>query len=149
QQRRLRHRGEHAGGRGEDQAERTGHGRAERVEQPRELDERQRRHDGGDDREPGRGGEPGRAGGNRQQRSATEDADHRTVATRVGLRPPYRRSRFWYSSTAWSRWLARKSGHSVSVTQISAYAICQSRKLLTRSSPLVRMSRSGSGCPAV
>ena len=43
----------------------------------------------------------------------------------------------------------RKSGHSVSVTQISEYAICHSRKLLTRISPLVRISRSGSGCPDV
>src|SRR5215208_6972435 len=46
--------------------------------------------------------------------------------------PPYRRSRFWYARTASSRSRFRKSGHSVSVTQISAYAICHKRKLLTR-----------------
>jgi len=43
----------------------------------------------------------------------------------------------------------RNSGQGVDVTQISAYAICHSRKFEMRISPLVRMSRSGSGCPAV
>ena len=42
-----------------------------------------------------------------------------------------------------------KSGHSVSVTYISVYAICQRRKLLNLISPLVLMRRSGSGMPAV
>ena len=40
---------------------------------------------------------------------------------------------------------SRKSGHSVSVTYISVYASCQRKKLRMRISPLVRMSRSGSG----
>src|SRR5271157_6152959 len=65
------------------------------------------------------------------------------------MRPPKRRSRFWNASIASSNSLPRKSGHSVSVTKISAYAACHSRKLLSRISPLVRISRSSSGNPCV
>src|SRR4029077_10117233 len=67
----------------------------------------------------------------------------------VALRPPNRRSRFWYSNTACSRSVRVKSGHSVSVTYNSEYAICHSRKLEMRISPDVRIRRSGSGQDAV
>src|SRR6266850_2498022 len=58
---------------------------------------------------------------------------------------PNRRSRFAYEPSASSRSLTEKSGHSTGVAHISAYATSQSRKFDTRSSPPVRISRSGSG----
>src|SRR2546427_6470627 len=53
---------------------------------------------------------------------------------------PKRRSRFWKSSMASSRSSSPKSGQSVSVKWISAYASCQRRKFETRNSPLDRKS---------
>src|SRR6266850_4868332 len=58
---------------------------------------------------------------------------------------PNRRSRFAYEPSASSRSLTEKSGHSTGVAHISAYATSQSKKFDTRSSPPVRISRSGSG----
>ena len=59
--------------------------------------------------------------------------------------PPNRRSRLPYSRTASQRLSGPKSGQSVGVKKNSEYADCQSRKLLMRCSPEVRMIRSGSG----
>src|SRR5262249_3707323 len=66
-----------------------------------------------------------------------------------GDSPPNRLSRFWYSMIAVRRWFLRKSGPRTSETTSSAEAICQRGKFDTRSSPPVRTTRSGSGCPAV
>src|SRR5690606_34381160 len=48
---------------------------------------------------------------------------------------PNLRSRCWYARIASYRSSFRKSGHKVEVIYSSVYAICHSRKLLTRNSP--------------
>ena len=63
----------------------------------------------------------------------------------IGHRPPKRRRRLAYSASACCRSRGPKSGQSLSTKASSAYASCQSRKFETRSSPDVRMSRSGIG----
>ena len=42
-----------------------------------------------------------------------------------------------------------KSGHNLSRNRNSEYTICQGKKLLVRNSPLVLITRSGSGSPFV
>lgn len=42
-----------------------------------------------------------------------------------------------------------KSGHNLSRNRNSEYTICQGKKLLVRNSPLVLITRSGSGSPLV
>src|SRR3954469_23615832 len=71
------------------------------------------------------------------------------IARTCALVLPKRRSRFWKSSTATRRSSSPKSGQSVSVRWISAYASCQRRKFETRTSPLVRTSNSSGGRPWV
>src|SRR4029077_18183507 len=89
-------------------------------------------------------------GEDERRRERRGEDDHRVAeagdgaAWKIGQRP-YRRSRRAYDARAWSRCSTPKSGHSTSVAHISAYATSQSRKFETRSSPPVRMSRSGSG----
>src|SRR5919197_2066924 len=60
-------------------------------------------------------------------------------------RPPKRRRRLAYSSSAERSSSFPKSGHRVSTNTSSAYADCHRRKLEIRCSPDVRMTRSGSG----
>src|SRR5581483_10606595 len=60
-------------------------------------------------------------------------------------RPPNRRRRDAYSASAPRRSRSSKSGQYLSTNTSSEYATCQSRKFEMRSSPLVRISRSGSG----
>ena len=67
----------------------------------------------------------------------------RQVGRRTCARDLHRRRQ------AESRSSSRKSGQRVGVTQSSVYEICQSRKLLIRISPAVRIRRSGSDIPAV
>ena len=74
-------------------------------------------------------------------------ADDRDEEPRDELvhRPPNRRRRLAYSSSACRSSASPKSGQSVSTKTSSAYASCQRKKFERRSSPEVRISRSGSG----
>src|SRR4051812_5936652 len=86
------------------------------------------------------------------RRREDPDEDHRRVDRRghralpkISHQRPKRRSRFAYDSRAASRSVTEKSGHRTCVAHISEYATSQSRKFETRSSPPVRIRRSGSG----
>ncbi len=100
-------------------------------------------------RDPERERDDDREDQQRTERGAEHDGRVDGAGGRAGpeiLHRPNRRSRPAYDRSASSRCSTAKSGHSTSVAHISAYATSQSRKFDTRSSPPVRISRSGSGC---
>src|SRR5204863_880444 len=82
--------------------------------------------------------------GEPEDRRQADDRDQDPRPERAH-RPPKRRLLPAYAASACSSSSLPKSGQSVSVKTSSAYASCQSRKLEMRSSPEVRISRSGSG----
>src|SRR5207237_9729937 len=96
----------------------------------------------GEDEDRGKKGRRGEYGD--QNHDRVDDRGDR-APRKVSHYRPNRRSRLAYDASAWSRSATEKSGHSTSVAHISAYATSHSRKFETRSSPPVRMSRSGSG----
>ena len=78
-------------------------------------------------------------------------ADNKRCRTDVFIvqTPPNLRLRCAKAASASSKSFSVKSGHNTSSGINSAYADCHNRKFDSRSSPLGRRIRSGSGWPAV
>src|SRR2546421_515556 len=76
---------------------------------------------------------------------ATVDDAYHDAGDQRTHRPPNLRRRLAYSSIAARNSFGPKSGHRVSTKTNSAYADCHSKKFERRSSPDVRITRSGSG----
>src|SRR5581483_1116135 len=119
-------------------------GRRERAERPCQQPVLVQRDDCPErcEREQPPAADVDRAEHDRQRRRRDEEARDGVAHSYL---PPNRRLRCAYSASAWRRSRASKSGQSRSTKTSSAYASCQSMKFDTRSSPLVRISRSGSG----
>src|SRR5690606_7282090 len=103
---------------------------------------------GGRDRpeEHGVAGQRQQVDGRNDQRSENERGDD-PGAQQAGVywRRPKRRCRSRYQAIAAARSSPLKAGQKLSVKYSSVYAKSQSRKLLMRASPPVRMHRSGGG----
>ncbi len=91
------------------------------------------------------GGERRAAEHDEQQRQrGGRDPDEDPLLQVRAHRPPNRRARWPKAPSARSNASAVKSGQSSGAKTSSEYALCQSRKFESRSSPLVRMTTSGS-----
>ena len=139
---------------GRDTGGNRGHGQPAGPGERHVFDESQHEEQLGDHEEDGRRREPDDRNGKNEQNGAAQDASHlapsATGPTGDGLIPPYLGVALLvghdgFEQVAPAEVGPQRFGH----PDLGEYAICHNRKLLTRISPLVRISRSGSGWPAV